>query len=258
MIGGSGGSFGLAQSFIEAGKPVFPIPFVGGESRRVFEAVLADWSDVPVPGLQRSQFLKLAVPWKGSGTGPLRNLLLGVLDDRVRVFISYRRDDSGWTAGRLNENLGEELGARRVFFDVEGIKPAERWSESINRALHECEVGLMVIGKNYLVKGAGDNLRLNDPDDVVRQEILALIRRDKRVVPVFVDGAGTEIFSLLPKELAPVREQQAVVLDPQHWSRSLQTLLRAIDDILVVPDAVRLRKVTPPDDSLDEGDLDGS
>lgn len=243
MIGGSRGSLGLAQAFIEAGKPVFPIPFVGGGSRHIFESVLSDWCDVPVPGLRRSQFLRLAVPWKGSGVGPLRNLLLGVLDNHTRVFISYRRADSGWTTARIQDSLAEELGERRIFHDIEDIRPTTEWDSSIKRALAECEVGLMVIGKNYMLKGNGGVARIEEKGDVVRREVMELLALRKPVVPVLVDGAGTETLDQLPEELKDVRAQQAVVLDPNRWLSGLRCLLDAIEDVLVVPDAARVRKV---------------
>ena len=39
------------------------------------------------------------------------------------VFISYRREDSAGEAGRLAEHLERQLGADRVFFDIEAIEP---------------------------------------------------------------------------------------------------------------------------------------
>ena len=93
MIGGRSGALGIAERFIDAGKPVLPIPFVGGESRKVFDAILRTWDMAPVPGLSQGQFLRLAIPWI-SDTGALAKLLLGTLSETADVFVSYRRSDS--------------------------------------------------------------------------------------------------------------------------------------------------------------------
>ena len=55
---------------------MFTVPFTGGCSNDVFRDVLRNWGDHPVPGLTKSQFLRLAVPWV-AGTGALADLLLG-------------------------------------------------------------------------------------------------------------------------------------------------------------------------------------
>ena len=65
-----GGALRIVNRFIEEGKPAFPIPFSGGDSDEVFQAVLKQWSESRVPGLSRDQFLRLALPWT-VGTGEL-------------------------------------------------------------------------------------------------------------------------------------------------------------------------------------------
>lgn len=74
----------------------FPLPFLGGmtgNSDFAFQEILRTWDGHPVPGLSRTQFLRLAEPWV-SGTGPLANLLRGTLAETPDIFISYRRSDA--------------------------------------------------------------------------------------------------------------------------------------------------------------------
>ena len=42
-----------------------------------------------------------------------------------RVFISYRRQDTAWPARQLYDVLVAELGADRVFKDVDDIEPGD-------------------------------------------------------------------------------------------------------------------------------------
>lgn len=123
VLGGREGTGTIVQRFIEAGKPVLPVPFTGGRSNELFQAVLRDWHKAPVPGLSQEQFLKLAIPWH-SGTGALADLLLGTLSTTADIFISYRREDTDWVAGRLRDDLAERFGGEAC---VQGrVRPEAR------------------------------------------------------------------------------------------------------------------------------------
>jgi len=39
------------------------------------------------------------------------------------IFVSYRREESSYVAGRLSDRLIDRFGADQVFIDVEAIKP---------------------------------------------------------------------------------------------------------------------------------------
>ena len=41
------------------------------------------------------------------------------------IFISYRRDDSAYAAGRLYDRLSARFGEENIFMDVEGLDPGE-------------------------------------------------------------------------------------------------------------------------------------
>jgi len=143
MVGGGRGALDIARRFIERGRPVFPLPFMGGltgNSDFAFREILKTWDSHPVPGLSRSQFLQLAEPWV-SGTGPLANLLRGTLAETPDVFISYRRSDAPAAAGRIAHDLAEHFGQRRVFLDIQDIAPSRAWDQSIEGAIESCKAG---------------------------------------------------------------------------------------------------------------------
>jgi len=54
-----------------------------------------------------------------------------------RVFISYRREDSGYPAGWLFDQLAASLGADRVFKDVDSIEPGDDFAEVISDAVSD-------------------------------------------------------------------------------------------------------------------------
>jgi hypothetical protein len=62
------------------------------------------------------------------------------------VFISYRREDADWVAGRLRHDLAERFKSRRVFMDVSHVPLGQRWDQVIVKALWRCRVGIVVVG----------------------------------------------------------------------------------------------------------------
>lgn len=231
MVGGRSGSLGIARRFIDAGKPVLPIPFVGGGSRDVFEEILRTWGDAPVPGLSQTQFLRLAVPWIND-TGPLANLLLGTLAETQDIFISYRRSDSAMAAGRIHADLVEHFGDRRVFFDLHGILPSAQWKARIEQAIAACRVGIVVIGPEFSAREANGRVRLHDSDDVVRRELSLLLAGGKTILPVLVGGAQLPAMGDLPHELKPLVNYQAPSLDNANWGTTMQAMIGAIEAAL--------------------------
>jgi TIR domain len=119
-----------------------------------------------------------------------------------RVFISYRREDSGYPAGWLFDQLAASLGADRVFKDVDSIEPGDDFAEVISDAVSSCAVLLAVIGDRWLAAADEDGRRLDDPGDFVRLEIEAALTRGVRVIPVLVGGARMPRPAQLPPSLA--------------------------------------------------------
>ncbi|ENO75081.1 toll/interleukin-1 receptor domain-containing protein [Thauera sp. 63] len=231
MIGGRSGSLAIARRFIDAGKPVLPIPFAGGESREVFHEILRTWGEAPVPGLRQTQFLSLAVPWINS-TGPLARLLLGTLAAQADIFISYRRADTGMAAGRLRDDLIEHFGARRVFMDLHGIDPSADWRETIGAAIAACKVGVVLIGHGFMAGDAQGRPRLWDEGDVLRFELASLLAGQKRILPLLVDDAPLPAEDALPEALRPLLRYQTPRIDNANWQAVSAAVVRAIEAVL--------------------------
>lgn len=147
----------------------------------------------------------------------------------MRVFISYRRQDSAGWAGRLADYLSDRLGAGNVFLDLDTIRPAENWLNKIQAALQKADCTLVVIGPSWLDVADGEGQRrLNNPNDLVRVEVATALRGTKPVVPVLVGGARMPLESALPKDLWPLIQRQAVELADHRWRDDVQHLLSAV------------------------------
>ena len=66
-----------------------------------------------------------------------------------RIFLSYRRDDSGGYAGRLLNRLSQHFGPDNLFMDIDTIAPGLDFVEAIENAVGPCDVLLAVIGRQW-------------------------------------------------------------------------------------------------------------
>jgi WD40 repeat protein len=167
-----------------------------------------------------------------------------------RIFISYRREDTSATAGRLYDRLVARFGADSVFMDVDSIAPGHDFAEAIETAVGSCQVVLAVIGTHWL--DAADERgwrRLDDPDDFVALEIKAGLDRDIPVIPVLVGGTSGPRRDDLPATLSPLARRQSLRLDHDSFSTDFTRLMAALERTFA-----RAGPPPPPAEALD-GDI---
>jgi hypothetical protein len=134
-----------------------------------------------------------------------------------KVFISYRRDDSAGSAGRLHDRLALEFGRDLLFMDVDAIPLGLNFVKVLHEEVAKCNVLLAVIGPNWLsARDDQGNRRLDDPHDFVRVEIAAALQRDIPVIPILLDGAKVPRPEQLPNELKELTLRNG--LDVRHAS----------------------------------------
>lgn len=145
------------------------------------------------------------------------------------IFVSYRRDDTRHVAGRLAGDLADRFGADSIFRDVESIDGGEEFPAKLEKALGQCAMMLVLIGPKWLdIADAQGRRRLDNPDDWVRQEIAAALRRGIRVVPVLVDDAPLPAEAALPEDLRPLVKRQTRLLSDNRWRGDLLTLVEML------------------------------
>ena len=148
----------------------------------------------------------------------------------MRVFISYRRSDTGGRAGRLSDVLASRLGADNVFHDVTTLAPGTDFDEQIAATIARCDAVLVVIGRGWLVEAdAIGRRRLDRADDLVRHEVRIALSQEKRIVPVLVDDAPLPTASELPDEIAPLVRRQAVRIRDESWHQDVRQLIDGLE-----------------------------
>jgi hypothetical protein len=148
----------------------------------------------------------------------------------VAIFISYRRQDSGETVGRIHDHLLEAFEEERVFLDVDDQVGGEDYRRVIERALDRTDVVLAVIGSHWLaVTDRSGRRRLDNPDDMVRIELETALARSLKIVPLLVEGASMPAASDVPVSLQPICYRTAMPVRPDpDFPIDIQRLVRAL------------------------------
>lgn len=151
------------------------------------------------------------------------------------VFISYRRGDTAPYAGRLRDALRARFGPDQVFRDLDHIAPGERFESVIDSAVTSCKVLVALIGPRWfgVREGGKRRSRLHDPDDYVRREVAAALRRDDvLLIPVLVEGAQMPSAAQLPPDLVALPAHQALGLTDEGWDAEVGRLMEIIESRL--------------------------
>ncbi len=149
------------------------------------------------------------------------------------IFISYRREESRWSARSLYDRLSASFGPKQIFMDIDAIALGEDFIKAIERTVSECDVLIAIIGANWLTsKDDQGDRRLNNPEDFVRMEIATALSRDIRVIPVLVDGALMPRPTELPDDLKPLVRRNALRISDTSFDGDCQRLVAAIKQVL--------------------------
>lgn len=120
----------------------------------------------------------------------------------AKIFISYRREDSQYAVDRIYEALHKRLKKRDIFMDVDDIPKGVDFVDYLSAKVAQCETLVAVIGPQWLsVTNKSGERRLDDPDDFVRIEIAAALKRGIPVVPVLLDGTPMPTAAQLPEDM---------------------------------------------------------
>lgn len=133
----------------------------------------------------------------------------------LSIFISYRRQDSRDTAGRILDYLRQAFEEDRLFLDVDRQMASQDYRVVIEEALGKADVVLAVIGPDWVrASDREGRRRLLDPEDMVRMELETALHRDLRIVPVLVEGASMPRPEDLPPSLEPLSYRSALPVRP--------------------------------------------
>lgn len=159
----------------------------------------------------------------------------------MKVFISYRREDSAGHAGRLHDSLQSHFGANNVFMDLSDIDSGTNFIDVIQTAITSSDVVLAIIGKQWLTCSSAGKRRLDLPNDFVRTEIGMALEHGVPIIPVLVQGAGMPLAPSLPEPIKRLSAHDAHDLSDERWSYDVGRLIEATEKLAGKPAGSRRR-----------------
>ena len=148
----------------------------------------------------------------------------------LKIFISYRREDSAGHAGRIEDRVVARFGAESVFMDVDSIQAGDDYMEILRDRVAACDVLIAVIGPDWVqVTDRAGKRRLDDPADFVRFEVEAALERKVLVIPVLVGGAAPVTADALPAGLQPLTRRHAHEISDTRFRHDVDRLIEVLD-----------------------------
>ena len=156
----------------------------------------------------------------------------------MKVFVSYRRNDSRLMTERICDRLADLHGREAIFKDVDSIQISRDFRDSLTKAIRECDVFLAVIGIQWMEPAKNGLRQIDDPGDFVRLEIEQAIKENIPIVPVLIDDASMPRENDLPLTLRPLAYLQAsrMRVDPDFrtdFNRLATLLTEHVIDTLI-------------------------
>jgi len=164
------------------------------------------------------------------------------------IAISYRREDSLPTAGRLYDRLQAKFGKKNVFMDFDSIPPGADFRQHIKQMIERSNLVIAIIGPDWLGEQPDASRRIDNPADFVRLEISYALERGIPVIPVLVNNTPMPPPEKLPQEIEGLAFRNAVTLDTgidfhHHADRLITGIGKAMD---MAPRSRGPRKVPEP------------
>ena len=147
----------------------------------------------------------------------------------MRIFISYRRRDSGGHVPAIKQVLEESSihgQPCELFIDLDVISPGRDYVDVIASSLKTCDVALALVGRHWLVEG--DVRRIDATDDPIRMELRAAISSKTPLVPVLVDRAVMPKPAELPADIREVAHAKVVKLRDETFDQDAAVLVKTL------------------------------
>ena len=147
-----------------------------------------------------------------------------------KIFISYRRSDTGSEAGRLRTSLVQHFGGEQIFRDKDNIPPGVNWREEVRQALSGDTIVLALIGKAWVTATDDAGQRIIDSSQSNnRLELETALREHLRTIPVLVEGAQVPKPNELPDVLRELLSRNAVRLRDDDWDTDVRKIIEAVE-----------------------------
>jgi len=200
------------------------------DSRCSMPSTLVDWgknqNNIDEFFAQLERLTASVAPAKAVGSK--KSQPLAAENKNLKIFISYRHEDSNYVSGRIYDNLINKLQNASIYKDVDSIPLGIDFREHIRNSVGQCTILLAVIGDHWAVNKDGIN-RLLDETDWVRIEVETALNRNIPVIPLLIDGAKIPTAEILPESLHALQFRNGMPIRPDpDFHHDMQRLLDGI------------------------------
>ena len=151
-----------------------------------------------------------------------------------KVFISYRREDSNFAAGRIRERLIAQFGSDSVFQDVD-IPAGHDFRHVLQREVSRSDVLLVIIGEAW---GTSLMKRSRSKKDYLLYEVETALEYGIPVIPVLLAPARLPYENELPESIREIRWRNALTIRPDpEFSSSVDRLIAELWRTITISDA---------------------
>jgi hypothetical protein len=113
--------------------------------------------------------------------------------------------------------------------DVDSIALGRDFRQVLQENLASCDLLVALIGREWVdAKNQSGRRRLEDPDDFVRLEIAAALKRNIPVTPVLLQGAQMPTAEQLPEELRDLSYRNGFELSYNRWESDVQEMIKRL------------------------------
>jgi len=149
----------------------------------------------------------------------------------VKIFISYRRADSGKDIIAISNKLIEVFGEENIFVDKKSIEGGEDFRHILVKEVISTDVVLVVIGKQWeiLLKERDSNKQ-----DFVKTEVQYALQNQKcTVIPILLDDTQMPNDNSLPVEIRELAYRNAlrVRFEPNDFANDMNKLIKTIQNL---------------------------
>jgi TPR repeat protein len=150
----------------------------------------------------------------------------------LRIFLTYRRDDSAGQTGRIADRLKREFGEDSLFMDVDAIPLGVDFPKRINDEVARCDVLIAAIGNRWIdLTDETGQRRIDNPLDFVRIEISAALQRDIPLIPILFDGTKIPKAQLLPDDVKGLAFRNGLDVRHATFHSDIDRLVQALKQI---------------------------
>jgi hypothetical protein len=144
-----------------------------------------------------------------------------------KIFISYRRHDSKYQARMIYNAFRAVLPPNDLFMDIDTIPVGADFVEVLEQWVGQSETMLALIGPGWVdaIDPKTGRRRLENPNDFVRVEVGAALKRGIPVVPVLLDGTPVPDPDELPEDLKNLARRQAEFVEFRTFDADVGRLI---------------------------------